>query len=60
MYSELFLTPGTFPCRTGVALRKRRLVKNVYKFLFITEKTAYNFVMNISTIMIFGGILEVV
>ena len=38
MHSEFFLTLGTFPYRTEVALRKPRSVKNVYKLAFMAEK----------------------
>ena len=60
MYSEFFLTVRTLPCRAGVAVRKRKSVKNAHKLAFIAmqTKTANNSVMHYGTIMIFGGIPE--
>ena len=38
MYSELFLALRTLPSRAGVALRKRKSVKNAHKLEFIAAK----------------------
>ena len=40
MYSEFFLTLRTQLCCAGVALRKRKSVKNAHKFAFIADENS--------------------